>query len=80
MHNKTMRGGRNIETVQGALGAARIQDDLHAGDTTSASNPNHYSGSYVGEGVVVSNDVPIDYDSQTGEIQQHKNLCSGLCE
>ncbi len=23
MHNKTMRGGRNIETVQGALGVAR---------------------------------------------------------
>jgi len=33
MHNKTMRGGNNIETVQGALGVARNEDDLHAGDS-----------------------------------------------
>ncbi len=35
MHNKTMRGGRNIETVQGALGAARKDDNDHAGDNNS---------------------------------------------
>ncbi|HEY4785489.1 MAG TPA: SusC/RagA family TonB-linked outer membrane protein [Bacteroidales bacterium] len=67
MHNKTMRGGNNIETVQGALGAARIQDDLHAGD------PN-FKGTYVGDGVVVSNGVAINYDSKTGAILNYDQL------
>lgn len=67
LHNKTMRGGANIETVQGALGAARDQDDQHAGDPT-------WKGSYVGEGVVVSNGVPITYDSQTGAITNYSSL------
>jgi hypothetical protein len=34
MHNKTMRGGRNIETVEGAFGEARLADDEHAGDAS----------------------------------------------
>ncbi len=67
MHNKTMRGGRNIETVQGALGEARSTDNDHAGD------PN-YSGVYVGEGVVVSNSTSINYDGQTGAILNYKDL------
>jgi TonB-linked SusC/RagA family outer membrane protein len=67
LHNKTMRGGANIETVQGALGIARDQDDQHAGD------PN-WKGSNVGEGVVVSNNVPIAYDSQTGQITNYQAL------
>lgn len=67
MHNKTMRGGRNIETVQGAFGAARY-DDYKNNTNTS------YPGSYVGEGVVVSNGVPINYNSQTGEITNYKEL------
>jgi TonB-linked SusC/RagA family outer membrane protein len=67
MHNKTMRGGRNIETVEGALGAARLADDQHAGDA-------NFPGIYVGEGVVVSNGVPIDFDSQTGAILNYKDL------
>jgi hypothetical protein len=67
LHNKTMRGGANLETVQGALGAARDQDDQHAGDPT-------WKGSYVGEGVVVSNGVPITYDSQTGAITNYGSL------
>ena len=29
-----MRGGRNIETVEGALGEARSTDNDHAGDPT----------------------------------------------
>ncbi len=67
MHNKTMRGGRNIETVEGAYGKSRLDDDEHAGD------PN-FPGTYVGEGVVVSNGVPIDFDSQTGAILNYKDL------
>jgi TonB-linked SusC/RagA family outer membrane protein len=67
MHNKTMRGGNNIETVQGALGAARNDDDLHAGD------PN-FKGSYVGDGVVVSNGNAINFDSKTGTILNYDQL------
>ena len=67
LHNKTMRGGANIETVQGALGIARNLDDQHAGDP-------EYSGSYVGEGVVVSNGVAIAYDSETGAITNYSAL------
>lgn len=66
MHNKTMRGGRNIETAEGALGAARSTDNDHAGD------PN-YPGVYVGEGVVVSNGVAINYDDY-GNIINYKDL------
>jgi hypothetical protein len=67
MHNKTMRGGRNIETAEGAIGVARKSDNDHAGD------PN-YKGAYVGEGVVVSNGVAINYDGQTGAILNYKDL------
>lgn len=67
MFNKTMRGGRNALTAEGALGKSRNDDNNHAGD------PN-YPGSYVGEGVVVSNGVPINFDSQTGQILNYKDL------
>lgn len=70
MHNKTMRGGRNIETVQGALGDARYLDWQNFGVAG-------YNGSYVGEGVVVTNGVAINYDSQTGEITNYKDLQFG---
>lgn len=67
MHNKTMRGGRNIETVEGAFGAARLSDDNHAGDAS-------YPGIYVGDGVTVSNGTAINFDSETGEILNYKDL------
>ncbi|MBS1656020.1 MAG: SusC/RagA family TonB-linked outer membrane protein, partial [Bacteroidetes bacterium] len=67
MHNKTMRGGRNIETATGAFGIARSSDDAHAGDNT-------YTGVYVGQGVVVSNGVAINYDGTTGAILNYKDL------
>lgn len=67
MHNKTMRGGRNIETVEGLFGIARKSDNDHAGD------PN-YQGIYVGQGVVVSNGVSINYDGTTGAILNYKDL------
>ncbi|MFT3950027.1 MAG: SusC/RagA family TonB-linked outer membrane protein [Agriterribacter sp.] len=67
MHNKTMRGGRNQETVEGKLGEARKNDADHAGE-------NDYEGIYVGDGVVVSNNTPINFDSETGAILNYKDL------
>jgi len=61
MFNKTMRGGRNILTAEGALGDARYQDWLNYGKTG-------YVGSFVGEGVVITNGGKITYDSKTGAI------------
>jgi TonB-linked SusC/RagA family outer membrane protein len=61
IRRQTFRGGRHIETVQGAMGDARYQD---------------YKGvkSYVGEGVVVSNGTPITYDPVTGAVTNYKDL------
>jgi hypothetical protein len=67
MHNKTMRGGRNIETVEGALGKSRFDDYKN-------NTNNTYPGTFVGDGVVVSNGVPINYDSKTGAILNYKDL------
>ncbi|MBU0696141.1 MAG: SusC/RagA family TonB-linked outer membrane protein [Bacteroidetes bacterium] len=67
MHNKTMRGGRNIETVEGALGAARYADWQNFGQSG-------YGGSYVGGGVIVSNGVKINYDPVTGAITNYDAL------
>jgi len=61
IRRQTFRGGRHIETVEGAMGDARYQD---------------YKGvkSYVGEGVVVSNGTPITYDPVTGLVTNYKDL------
>ncbi|AMR34116.1 SusC/RagA family TonB-linked outer membrane protein [Mucilaginibacter sp. PAMC 26640] len=67
MHNKTMRGGANIETATGALGDARYKDWQNFGVTT-------YNGSYVGSGVVISNGAAINYDSKTGAILNYSAL------
>lgn len=67
MHNKTMRGGRNIETAEGALGDARYQDWKNFGVPG-------YNGTYVGSGVVVSNGTPINFNSQTGAITNYSAL------
>jgi TonB-linked SusC/RagA family outer membrane protein len=67
MHNKTMRGGSNIETAQGALGDARYQDWANYGKKG-------YTGTYVGEGVVISNGASINYDSKTGAILNYGDL------
>jgi TonB-linked SusC/RagA family outer membrane protein len=60
IRRQTFRGGRHIETVQGAMGAARYQD---------------YIGvkSYVGEGVVIASGTP-QYDPVTGLITNYKDL------
>ncbi|WP_184548802.1 carboxypeptidase-like regulatory domain-containing protein [Mucilaginibacter sp. FT3.2] len=67
MHNKTMRGGSNIETATGALGAARYQDWKNFGVAG-------YNGTYVGQGVTVSNGAAINYDSNTGAVLNYSAL------
>ncbi|MCC8409827.1 SusC/RagA family TonB-linked outer membrane protein [Mucilaginibacter sp. UR6-1] len=67
MHNKTMRGGANIETAEGALGDARYKDWQNYGKAG-------YNGSYVGEGVVISNGGSINYDSKTGAVLNYGEL------
>ncbi len=60
IQRQTYRGGRHIETVQGAMGEARYQD---------------YKGvkSWVGPGVVVTSGT-IQYDPVSGEIANYKDL------
>ena len=62
---KTFQGGRNLETVQGDYGIARQQDVQGI-------------KSYVGSGVVISGNVPIQYDingniTNYGELQYSPN-------
>jgi TonB-linked SusC/RagA family outer membrane protein len=58
---KSTEGGSNIETVEGAVGAARDYEFHHFNDPG-------FAGSYIGEGVQVSNGVAIQYDPVTGVI------------
>lgn len=60
LRRQTFRGGRHIETTEGAMGAARYQDYLG-------------NKSYVGEGVVVASGTPV-YDPVTGQITNYKDL------
>lgn len=61
IQRQTFRGGRHIETVQGAMGVARAQDALGV-------------KAYVGEGVVISNGAAIEYDPITGAITNYDEL------
>jgi TonB-dependent SusC/RagA subfamily outer membrane receptor len=67
VHNKTVRGGSNAITAEGALGAARYQDWKNFPLNGITPNPN-YTGSYVAPGVVISNGVAPNYDSNTGKV------------
>lgn len=60
IQQQTFRGGRNILTTEGAMGEARLQD---------------YKGvkSYLGDGVVVNNNVPIQYDNN-GNVTNYDKL------
>jgi len=60
VEKKTYQGGRHINTVLGAMGAARINDTKGI-------------KSYVGEGVVVSNGKAIVYDSD-GKVTNYNEL------
>lgn len=61
IQRQTFRGGRHIETVQGAMGIAREQDERGV-------------KAYVGPGVVISNGQPIQYDAVTGAITNYSEL------
>jgi len=73
VHNKTMRGGANALTAEGALGDARYQDWLHFPANNQQPDPN-YKGSYVGQGVQVSNGVAPNFDSKTGAVLNYGAL------
>ncbi len=60
VEKKTFQGGRNIATVQGAMGIARLNDTKGI-------------KSYVGEGVQVSNSTAIAYDSD-GKVTNYDQL------
>ncbi|CAN5543858.1 SusC/RagA family TonB-linked outer membrane protein [soil metagenome] len=60
VRRQTFRGGRHIETAEGALGDARYQDYLGV-------------KSYVGEGVQITSGTPT-YDPVTGVITNYKQL------
>ena len=71
--NKTMRGGSNALTAEGALGAARYQDWLAFPANNQKPDPN-YKGSYVGQGVQISNGVAPNYNSATGAVLNYGAL------
>jgi len=60
VEQKTYQGGRHINTIKGDMGEARLNDTKGI-------------KSYVGEGVVVSNGVPIEYDSD-GNVTNYDEL------
>jgi len=60
VEKKTYQGGRHIATVEGEMGEARKNDILGI-------------KSYIGDGVVVSNKVPIEYDAD-GQITNYDKL------
>lgn len=61
IQRQTFRGGRHIETIEGAMGIARDQDY-------------HGVKSWVGPGVVVSNGANIEYDPNTGAVTNYSAL------
>ncbi|MDB5145517.1 MAG: SusC/RagA family TonB-linked outer membrane protein [Mucilaginibacter sp.] len=73
VHNKTFRGGSNALTAEGALGAARYQDWLNYPANNQTPNPN-YKGTYVGQGVQISNGVAPNYNSATGAVLNYGAL------
>jgi len=73
VHNKTVRGGSNAITAEGALGAARYLDWKNFPLNNQTPNPN-YTGSYVAPGVVISNGVAPIYDSNTGQVLNYGAL------
>jgi TonB-linked SusC/RagA family outer membrane protein len=58
---KGIEGGSNIFTAEGAVGVARAYEAAHYNDA-------NFKGTYVGEGVQISNGKAITYDPVTGVI------------
>ena len=64
---KSFQGGRQIETIQGKMGEARYQDYVHVNDPK-------YKGTWVGDGVVVTNGGKLNFDPVTGVITNYDQL------
>ncbi len=71
IQQQTMRGGRNIMTVEGLMGQARLAD--WENQKIGKYDKPQENGHWVGEGVVVSNGVAIEYD-QYGNITNYDQL------
>jgi hypothetical protein len=71
--NKTVRGGSNAIDATGAVGAARYQDWTNFPANNITPNAN-YKGSYIGQGVVISNGVAPNFNSQTGAVLNYGAL------
>ena len=68
---KGIEGGSNIFTVEGAVGAARAAEAkaiVYNPTTGVYTEDPTFKGTYVGEGVQVSNGTAIQYDPTTGVI------------
>jgi TonB-linked SusC/RagA family outer membrane protein len=61
IRKQTFRGGRHIETIQGAMGEARYQDYLGV-------------KSWLGDGAMISNGVSPQFDPVTGAVLNYKDL------
>ncbi len=61
VRRQTFRGGRHVETIEGAMGEARYQDQLGV-------------KAFVGQGVSVSNGVAIKYNPATGAVTNYSEL------
>ncbi len=74
---KGIEGGSNIFTVEGAVGVARAAEAkaiVYNPATNSYTTDPNFKGTYVGEGVQVSNNTPIKYDPVTGVITNMSSL------
>jgi TonB-linked SusC/RagA family outer membrane protein len=74
---KGIEGGSNIFTAEGAVGVARAAEAkaiVYNPTTNSYTMDPNFKGTYVGEGVQVSNNTPIKYDPVTGVITNMSSL------
>jgi TonB-linked SusC/RagA family outer membrane protein len=71
IRRQTFRGGRNIETTEGAMGEARLKD-WEAQKNGTDNNP-QIDGNFVGDGVKLVSGT-IKYDPQTGLITNFNEL------
>jgi hypothetical protein len=63
VYYKQLQGGRGIETVQGAYGAARLAEF----QANPNNDPNVYTPVYTGKGVVIASGAPV-VDPNTGQL------------
>jgi hypothetical protein len=74
---KGIEGGSNIFTAEGSVGVARAAETkavVYNSTTGSYTIDPNYKGTYIGEGVQISNNTPIQYDPVTGVITNLSSL------